>query len=404
MDTITHGIVGALIGKAFFAEEPSPAASWRDAPQTTGRVAILAATIGATFPDIDVFAGPLAKNSLALMTWHRNITHSIVMLPVWALALAALTWFAARRLRWPAPTFGLLLAIYVVGLGSHIFLDLITSFGTMIWSPLNYSRVAWDIVFIIDLTLSSLALAPQLAAWAFRPSRGAWRRTLPLWALLSAASFAIGPLVRPLGVPFSTGASFVATGVFAIFFVLPLRRSTGSHFDRPKWCRAGIALVATYLFFAAAMHRSALQRLAEFSNDARFGALDVAAMPLPPFPTRWAGLITTVNGVYRVQFDELGEEPFKLQFFAQAAPNRYIQAARELSEVETFLWFARFPLFEYSERDGREVVDITDLRFYGPGPRAPATNPSGSLPANFTFEIVFAPDGRLLSHGRLRTP
>ena len=116
MDTITHGIVGALIGKAFFAGEPSRAPfSWREPPKTAGRVAILACTIGAIFPDIDVLAGQLAHNSLALMTWHRSITHSVVMLPAWALLLAGITWFLARRVRWPAPEFGDLVAIYLVG-------------------------------------------------------------------------------------------------------------------------------------------------------------------------------------------------------------------------------------------------------------------------------------------------
>ena len=100
MDTITHGIVGALLGKAFFAGEPSRAPlSWQE-PRTIGRVAILSCTIGAIFPDVDVFAGPVAHNNLAIMTWHRSITHAVVMLPLWALVLTALTWWAARRVRW----------------------------------------------------------------------------------------------------------------------------------------------------------------------------------------------------------------------------------------------------------------------------------------------------------------
>jgi inner membrane protein len=166
MDTITHGIVGALIGKAFFAGEPSRAPmSWNEPPRTVGRIAILACTAGAIFPDIDVFAGPLAHNNLAIMTWHRSITHSVVMLPVWALTLTAITWWLARRVQWPSPEFGDLLAIYLVAIGSHIFLDVITNFGTMLWSPVNYSRVAWDWIFIVDLTFTSLALMPQVAAW-----------------------------------------------------------------------------------------------------------------------------------------------------------------------------------------------------------------------------------------------
>ena len=75
MDTITHGIVGALVGKAFFAGNAKPdAPSWRQPPRDTGRVAIVSATLAAMFPDIDVFAGPLAHNSMAMMAWHRNIT------------------------------------------------------------------------------------------------------------------------------------------------------------------------------------------------------------------------------------------------------------------------------------------------------------------------------------------
>src|SRR5260370_27634222 len=94
MDTITHGIVGALAGRAFFAGRDVPAFSadgavlLRSESDPTARVAITACTLGAIFPDIDVFAGPIAHNPLAIMEWHRNITHSLVLLPIWALLLA----------------------------------------------------------------------------------------------------------------------------------------------------------------------------------------------------------------------------------------------------------------------------------------------------------------------------
>jgi membrane-bound metal-dependent hydrolase YbcI (DUF457 family) len=402
MDTLTHGIVGALIGKAFFAGEASRAPlSWREPPATTGRVAILSCTMGAMFPDIDVFAGPLAHNNLALMTWHRNITHSVVLLPVWALVLSALTWWMARRARWPAPDFSDLVAIYLAAIGSHIFLDVITSFGTMVWSPVNYSRAAWDVIFIIDLTFTALALMPQLAAWAFRPLKNGWKRALPLWAVFSAAAFAIGPLVRPLDVPFPTGASFVLAAALGCFFVLPLRHGTGSRAGRVKWCRIGVALTAAYLGLAALMHHSAFQHVSEFAAQAHLDVQNIAAIPLPPSPARWAGLIETADGIYRIQFAQLGDEPFHIDFFPQAHANQYIASARGLSDVQTFLWFARFPLFKFSERDGKHVVDISDLRFYGPRRPVPLQGDREQL-TNFTFEVVFAPDGKLLSLGRLR--
>ena len=402
MDTITHGIVGALIGKAFFAGEPSRAPfSWREPPRTGDRVAVLSCTAGAMFPDIDVFAGPLAHNNLAIMTWHRSITHSVVLLPVWALAVATLTWWMARRARWPVPEFSDLLAICLLAIGSHIFLDLVTSFGTMVWSPVNYSRAAWDLVFIVDLTFTALALMPQLAAWAFRPLKDAWKRAVALWALFSAIGFGIGPLLRPLDIPFSTAASFFVAGALGCFFLLPLRHGSGSRAGRVKWCRIGVVLTAAYLSFCAVMHRSAFQHVSEFATQARLNVQNIAAIPLPPSPARWAGLIETPDGIFRIQFAQLGDEPFHIEFFPQPPPNPYIAAARGLREVQTCLWFARFPLFKFFQRDGKPVVEISDMRFYGQ--RRPARTPGDvDPPPNFTFEVVFAPDGRILSHGRLR--
>jgi hypothetical protein len=169
-----------------------------------------------------------------------------------------------------------------------------------------------------------------------------------------------------------------------------------------KWCRIGVALAAAYLGFAAAMHHSAFQHVSEFAGEARLNNIqNIAAIPLPPSPARWAGLIETSDGIYRVQFAQLGDEPFRLQFFPQAASNQYVVAAKNLSEVQTFLWFARFPLFKFLERDGKPVVDISDMRFYGP-PRREALPGEADPPTNFTFEVVFAPDGRVLSQGRLR--
>ena len=123
------------------------------------------------FPDIDIFAGPLAHNPLAIMVWHRNITHSAVLLPFWAMVLAAVSLPVAGWVRWKAPPFITLFAIYATAIATHIFLDLVTSFGIMVWSPLRYSRPAWDWVFILDLTLTALALTPQLIAWCYREPR-----------------------------------------------------------------------------------------------------------------------------------------------------------------------------------------------------------------------------------------
>jgi membrane-bound metal-dependent hydrolase YbcI (DUF457 family) len=334
------------------------------------------------------------------MTWHRGITHSLVLLPVWALLLTAVTQLLARRLQWPAPKFTDLAAIYAVGLASHIFLDVITAFGTMVWAPISYTRVAWDWVFIVDLSVTSLVLLPQFAAWAFqRPGRAA-RRALPLWLLCSGTAFGVSALVQRMEIPFPYEAAAGVAAMYAIFLVLPLRRGMGTRVGRPKWCRVGVALVGTYFAFAATMHHSALQQMSEFASENHVPVQEIAALPMPPSAGEWAGLLATPGSIYRLQFNELAQEPVKFQIFPQAAPNRFIDAAKGLRDVQTFLWFSRFPLFQYSERNGQSIVQIIDLRYYGAGAQRDG---SASAPtSNFAFQVAFAPDGKIISHGFLR--
>ena len=84
MDPVTHGITGALLGKAYFSKRH-------------GRAAVFAATLGAVFPDIDTVAESFSRDPLAIVKYHRGITHSYVALPLFAALLAWLTRLLARR-------------------------------------------------------------------------------------------------------------------------------------------------------------------------------------------------------------------------------------------------------------------------------------------------------------------
>ncbi|HEY6905759.1 MAG TPA: metal-dependent hydrolase, partial [Candidatus Acidoferrales bacterium] len=147
MDPVTHGITGALLGKGYFSERH-------------GRVAVFAATLGAVFPDVDVAADIVSRDPLAIVKYHRAITHSFVALPVFAFLLALLTrlavpWVKKRSERFrdiESPPLAILTLIYGIGIASHIVLDGMTSFGTRMWYPISSERVAWDLLFIIDLT------------------------------------------------------------------------------------------------------------------------------------------------------------------------------------------------------------------------------------------------------------
>src|SRR5438132_14297967 len=146
MDTITHGIAGALIGKAVFRGEDMLASH----PMNRGRIVTWSLMLGAIFPDSDVLRDIFSHDRLLVITWHRSITHSLVLLPLWALLLAGITRAFANSRKWVAPSFLALTGIYAVGVLSHILLDLVTSFGTMMCFPIQWSRSSWIHIFCVD--------------------------------------------------------------------------------------------------------------------------------------------------------------------------------------------------------------------------------------------------------------
>ena len=78
-------------------------------------------------------------------------------------------------------TYGVFNAVPRTGFERDKECDLVTSFGTMIWSPLQWSRPAWDLIFIIDFSFTALLLCPQILAWVYRKSEGLKnRREKPL--------------------------------------------------------------------------------------------------------------------------------------------------------------------------------------------------------------------------------
>src|SRR5258705_11460207 len=103
-------------------------------PLNRQRIITWSLMLGAIFPDSDVLREFFSHNDLLILTWHRSITHSLVCLPILAVALAVVTLCFLRWRKWDAPSFGPLLVIYAAAIRSHIILDLVTSVGTRVWS------------------------------------------------------------------------------------------------------------------------------------------------------------------------------------------------------------------------------------------------------------------------------
>jgi membrane-bound metal-dependent hydrolase YbcI (DUF457 family) len=416
MDTITHGIAGALIAKAVLNGDDL----FSSQPMNRQRIVTWSAMLGAIFPDADVFRDIFSHDDLLIISWHRSITHSLVCLPVFALLLAALTRWVARWRKWDAPSFAALTRIFAAGILSHILLDLVTSFGTMVWSPLRWSRPAWDLIFIVDFTFTGILLVPQILAWVHERPEKSRRRAIAWFAIFALAIFVVQRIAEGVGVPVSSASALLFILILAAFFLLPLpteekvrraRQPDPGAQDllrtniRRRWNQLGLISTCLYLGLAVVAHQSALSRVKNFAALQKLEVESMGALPFPPSLWRWDGLVRTAGGVYEVRMDLSQKSPFEVQsaaaevsqerlpiqyrLYPEATPNVYIKAARELPQVQKVLRFDRFPVTRYHEEAGEPIVEISDLRF----PRMVGRTPS------FTYRVRFDPSGKVLDQG-----
>ena len=153
MDTLTHALSGALLARA----------TARPAAPVARRVA--AGFLACAAPDLDFVIGYIGPVEYLLT--HRGVTHSIVLLPAWALLYS---WILAKLLREPGG-WRALYGVVALALLAHIVGDLITSFGTIILAPLSDWRAAIGTTFIIDLWFSGIIIVGLIGSVVFRRTR-----------------------------------------------------------------------------------------------------------------------------------------------------------------------------------------------------------------------------------------
>lgn len=112
---------------------------------------LLLGGLAAAFPDLD-FIGFLVDPLRFLAHWHQGPTHSLVLLPFWAVLLG--TGYCGMTRRWQA--FSEAVAVSSLGLVSHIVLDVITVYGTQVLYPLSDRRVSLGTTFVIDPLFTAL--------------------------------------------------------------------------------------------------------------------------------------------------------------------------------------------------------------------------------------------------------
>lgn len=147
MDTLTHAISGAVLGRAIQGTRHAPPAH--------------AATIGflaAAFPDSDVVLQWLV-DPLTFINLHRGLTHSLLLAPLWAVFIAVVCSLlfgtrGAQRFGWRA-----LWPLAFMALVLHIAADVITSYGTQVFAPFSDYKASYPTTFIIDVWFTGLLLA-----------------------------------------------------------------------------------------------------------------------------------------------------------------------------------------------------------------------------------------------------
>lgn len=156
MDTLTHALSGALLARATAPVRPA-------AGELTSGIRTAVGFVSAAFPDCDFVLRLF--DPLTYVALHRGVTHSVILLPAWALLLAwLLSLILRQRYSWRA-----IYGTAALGIAIHIAGDVFTAYGTMLLAPFSSHRFAIPFTFIIDPYFTAI-IAIGLAAAKLRPS------------------------------------------------------------------------------------------------------------------------------------------------------------------------------------------------------------------------------------------
>jgi len=340
MDTITHTLTGAVIAKAI---DDKKIGKW-------GTIAGL--TVG-FFPDSDFVLGLI--NRQFYLEYHRDFTHSLLLVPFYALFFSWLfVKISKRQYFWSY--FKVCLPVLV----SHVIFDLLTSYGTMILSPFFDHRFVWDLVFVIDLIFSGIILLPLMVSLYWK--------------------------------------------------------------DKSQWiCRGSLIGLTLYIFFCWAQHQRAIDLARAFGTDLNEEVIQVASLPQPLSPFRWANYVETKDNVYQGFVDltlkespqpprrqavsrsnlflslerlrSLYQPPGKIHYqsYPKLQDSPWVEKALAIEAVKFYYWFAKFPVVtSIQSSNGRHRVEFMDVRFLLPGIRTP-----------FAYYVELDDSGKIQSEGFL---
>lgn len=332
MDTLTHALSGALLGRVMAGGSARDSASPRPAVWQM----VFAGALAATFPDGDFVFSFISE--MAYLRNHRGVTHSLLLLPLWGVLVAWLT-AALLRPRMPGPRWREFYAIACAGIALHIAGDYITQFGTMMLWPLSERRFELGSVFIIDLVFTGIIVAGLVGSLLCRRSR------LPATLALAALCGWIGVTLAGKQEAVRIGQEYAAAHGIAVRSVSAVPQPA-SPFNwtviiDDEGSRYHLAYINT-------------RRTAPLTVDEDAGFIRrISAAFLPAVDAKW----------------QVRER------FGAGHVGEFAQQAWNADEFGFFRWFAMFPAIEQVRFAGElidavspgDCAEFSDLRFDTPG-------------------------------------
>lgn len=146
MDSITHTLFGLTINSATNKE---------NMPKELKKAVFVAAVAGSLIPDIDVVSQLWDTEGMYQM-WHRGITHSLFLVPIWA-GLIYLFCYLMWRTKDRKIFYIAAIAVFI-----HNTSDVFNAWGTGYFEPFSTVRLTFGTIPIIDFVIWTIMLVGYL--------------------------------------------------------------------------------------------------------------------------------------------------------------------------------------------------------------------------------------------------
>ncbi len=331
MDSITHTLTGGVIARAINDEK-------------LGRWGTVAGLSMGFFPDSDFVLGLF--NRQFYLEYHRDFTHSLILIPFYALFFSWVFVKLSKR-----PYFWNFYKICLPVLVSHALLDLFTSYGTMIFSPFFKSRYALDLIFFIDLIFSGIIFFPFVGSFFWkRKSQWICRGSLICLTLYVLFCWMQRGQAVELTKTFARSLDEEVTKIASM-------PQPASPF---RWANYVETKDKVYQGFVDFLKKDPPQQAP--TSTSFFDKLDILYHPADKI-------------VYKS--------------WVKFVDSPWVKKALQTDGVKFYYWFARFPVVRsVNSKNGTHRVEFMDVRFLLPSIRAP-----------FVYFVEFGDSGKVHAEG-----